>query len=1514
MKRRVLCVLLALALCLSAVPAALAAENDRAEAAAEASAAEVLADGCEPSPQDVGSETADGCEPSLQQAGEESGDGWEPSPEDVEPERAEESVWEAIAALEAERLPDGGGEADYAALFPEVEALVTARADYVPGSALYQDDLLLWKTLDGKTNGYCPALRSEKAAAARRAANAEPLSETERAEIEQILAEAERARSENEAEAELMGIGENTYYDAAFFSPHFNEKVWEYRFNLTGFYKIQEISNYTHGNYEAYFNTNATIDNLASAIQHCCVVAINSHGSVNYLTLTTDEGITPADYNNSHAVDFGDGDFGVDGTCIVNHMTGPAAGGLVFLGYCHGMENQRMEKPLREAGVGVVVGFSRSVHHKFDDIVTEEFLDAIGKGLTVSKASQRMRERLVDRTGLAAQSVVYWDPWIGKVGDLLSITPEQARDHGAAFIIITSDEDPYPADTQTKQPVYSTWELPWREGWWTQDIEIVAPVGTEFKKYFGNAWVKKVEGTATLLQPEQIPATVHTGVTQIEDGGKKLYYSFLGGEFTFPGYWESEVALTTGDGVRETRKIKLMAYSNEPGSTVERSTIHEVGRSITWGVLGAPPYSAALLSGQLPEGTWMSDRGLVVGYPQETGVFNSSWRIITWEGETYDLNLSLTVRGEPKFYNQTVNEKEGTPLYLSLETGDDSGVYHMELIDGALPPGISMGYSQSEAPYIRGACDTPGDYSVKLRIVTGQLQTVVHTVSFRIYRALHQLDYLRLDLTKGPAYLPANLYECVSTSLSYAARSGQITANDTSFDLDQDGRLDVRLNLRLKTVELLSANSLSGDFYLLEMNAATRKLLNDDGKLLWYESLNFWLVEYYFLLIDGTPVTSRNLKDVLGNGVFSFDGLSTLTIRGDYSGRTTEPLIESALPGLTVRTEQNVTLTAKDTGILVNASTTFTGPGLLDLRAKGAGVLCRREFSGKPDLTISDAALRINAGTSALVCDETNGSCDLTVIRSDVKLKGKTSAADGFGDIRLYRDAITEPLQGASIYNGSLRDENYALLKEATISAYTEIYDLWVDGVQVTDSNRMDVLQNGVFFYDDKDNTLLIRGSYAGAEAYSNNLIESRIAGLTISAAQNAALTSAGPYVLWLIGGDATILGGPLTLKSTWGGSGAAICLDDSASLSVEDAELKLEGSAYGILGRSWGNDARFLHSDVEITAREACVYVYGSFAWANCDLTGGELRSDSGLDQLVDPEDGSRAATHVRFDANSHYGLHIDGLELTEHSLDRLPAAFSYDPAHNVLTVNGDFTAENDNAIWNEQNEGLTIRVAADAALTGPDGASTLFFQGSTTITGPGTLTLTGSSNYALGVYGNAVITLDGATLISDGALRGLYGYPKLIVKNTSLRATAKPGAYARYGAVYGFQSWGSWGGIELVSCDVTAPAGGGVAPGTGMVVDASGNPAGEVEIAPVWQYDRSAKKLRVSDTVSAARPVLAASYSASGQFLGLVTLTKGGDYAADRLLREGGRSLKLCWVDRSEARPNCAAETLYP
>ncbi|MBQ1434784.1 MAG: hypothetical protein IIZ19_02660, partial [Clostridia bacterium] len=50
-----------------------------------------------------------------------------------------DDVWAAIGALEENELPKRPSAADCEGLMPKVEALVTAREDYMPGSAQYRD-------------------------------------------------------------------------------------------------------------------------------------------------------------------------------------------------------------------------------------------------------------------------------------------------------------------------------------------------------------------------------------------------------------------------------------------------------------------------------------------------------------------------------------------------------------------------------------------------------------------------------------------------------------------------------------------------------------------------------------------------------------------------------------------------------------------------------------------------------------------------------------------------------------------------------------------------------------------------------------------------------------------------------------------------------------------------------------------------------------------------------------------------------------------------------------------------------------------------------------------------------------------------------------------------------------------------------------------------------------------------------------------------------------------------------
>jgi hypothetical protein len=405
-----------------------------------------------------------------------------------------------------------------------------------------------------------------------------------------------------------------------------------------------------------------------------------------------------------------------------------------------------------------------------------------------------------------------------------------------------------------------------------------------------------------------------------------------------------------------------------------------------------------------------------------------------------------------------------------------------------------------------------------------------------------------------------------------------------------------------------------------------------------------------------------------------------------------------------------------------------------------------------------------------------------------------------------------------------------------------------------------------------------------------------------------------------MLGGDATILGGPLTVKNSWGAGGAAIYLwnpEGGASLAVDDTALALESGGYGILAEDLGggeNAVQILHADVEIAAAASCVRAYGSFNWNDCDLTGGLEHSSGGWFELDDQENTAVPATHVKFMRNKHYDLWIEGTQVGDaNCADVLgDGTFSYDPISRTLTVKQDHSSLS-SMLWSEV-QALTVYIARDLKLENTDmmTGTLLSFAGDTAIRGPGRLTLR-SPRDCLTVTDGAVLRIETPALDARSemycAVRGANGGERLVLSGAELSAVGCADPYGYSGGVTGFT-----GGIDPGSCAVTEPEGGYVDPVSGSVVDpASGKPAETVRILPVWRYDRSSGSLQIA-LASGEWPVWAASYDASGRFLGLVRITAPGGYPVSGLLKAGGDHLKIFRADMSTWVPDCAAETIYP
>ena len=183
-------------------------------------------------------------------------------------------------------------------------------------------------------------------------------------------------------------------------------------------------------------------------------------------------------------------------------------------------------------------------------------------------------------------------------------------------------------------------------------------------------------------------------------------------------------------------------------------------------------------------------------------------------------------------------------------------------------------------------------------------------------------------------------------------------------------------------------------------------------------STDLW---YYDLWVGDIWVNELNASDILGDGVFSFDGKDTLTIAGNCE--TEGHVIESAVDGLTVDVAENSLLRSnRGSCIMLWGDTQIRGRGRLTLDANSCGVyMCREDgvltLEGI-DLTVSGAY-----GIAA------NGNLEMAFfINSRVTAEGSQGAVCDFGNGLIFSgSAIVTPAKGNVAY-GSVFNDDFSLL------------------------------------------------------------------------------------------------------------------------------------------------------------------------------------------------------------------------------------------------------------------------------------------------------------------------------------------------------------------------------------------------------------------------------------------------------------------------------------------------------
>ncbi len=353
-------------------------------------------------------------------------------------------------------------EEDMIASIPDIIQAIISSETYVHGTLQENGNFLVWQTTVGIPCCYDPRMEAnllkgrmtditEAEAAAIEldaAAFGEEIGET-------ISTMSYSPTSTNIGLIQPYWESSSSYADSSFrsYSPYY-KSMYESLYAATG------------GTGYRYSMTNATVDNVAKAIQNCGLVIFDSHGTTDYsgsnedytsranssyLCLTSNTGVTSTDtaaktgtYGTYYDALKGSGYAYVNGDCIARHMTSNAPGSLVYMGICLGMATDKMFSGLRSKGVEVVYGYSQSVSFTGEQKYMQSILGYVKNGDTFASALSKTKSSLGS-----------WDPAYS------SYSQSQAVRNKVAFPIAVSSEDTYPGqgNVDAVQTVYSSWGL-----------------------------------------------------------------------------------------------------------------------------------------------------------------------------------------------------------------------------------------------------------------------------------------------------------------------------------------------------------------------------------------------------------------------------------------------------------------------------------------------------------------------------------------------------------------------------------------------------------------------------------------------------------------------------------------------------------------------------------------------------------------------------------------------------------------------------------------------------------------------------------------------------------------------------------------------------------------------------------------------------------------------------------------------------------------------------------------------
>ena|GEM_PF-3304010 len=361
----------------------------------------------------------------------------------------------------------------------------------------------------------------------------------------------------------------------------------------------------------------------------------------------------------------------------------------------------------------------------------------------------------------------------------------------------------------------------------------------------------------------------------------------------------------------------------------------------------------------------------------------------------------------------------------------------------------------------------------------------------------------------------------------------------------------------------------------------------------------------YGLLVDGVEVTSSNAADICGDGIYSYKpSTKTLSVKGTHKSSTTA-IENKSVDGLRISVEKGSTVNGP---IVIRKNTTITGDSTLTVKPTGSSGIVVYDNS---TLTLDRANMRVVARFG--IGGSAGSKSALKIKESYLDMECSLAAISGFSSgVTLEQCFVSKP-ETFSIANGGIFDGSTGSEATRLLISNACQYELEISGTVVTEKNRLDILENGIFEYDYKTNTLLIKGDYTEDDIY----VKSNIDDLTIKTVKDSRLTAC-----FTLNADTTVTGAGVLTFANNGSIPFGKNVDKKVTLTFKKAKVVTETWNFYCDDRQGGClvfDGSYIHA--KGTEDGGCFIRYGarntenfthrafvdSIELKNCELAGPE-------------------------------------------------------------------------------------------------------------------------------------------------------------------------------------------------------------------------------------------------------------------------------------------------------------------